>query len=387
MSSTTERKLAAIMFTDIVGFTSIMRKDESTGISILENQESIVNPLLNKHKGNLVKRTGDGYLLEFSSSVEAVECAIAMQKEIKEYNTNQDNLEFHIRIGIHIGDIMMIGDDIIGDGVNIASRIEPMANPDGICMTEAVYQSVKSKLDISPQRISEVDLKYIDDKYTIYKIPDELGDKPSDDNLKEEYQVHIKEVIKYSIDKIELIKSSLFNIILVAAGYYFGFYIIIGSILDALNFAGYISLSGDGLLKSFTPFTDYKTGNIDWIGTSLIILAIFCTIMSSITRIKRKSKIVFDDIRNVQTIANILIIQMGYSLIGNKGDRIKFYDNSKSLQEYEYKIFRFKYYKKLIESANSLYLKFDGNTIEIEAKNENISKFIKQIKKYEIKTK
>jgi hypothetical protein len=78
---------------------------------------------------------------------------------------------------------------------------------------------------------------------------------------------------------------------------------------------------------------------------------------------------------------------MGYSLIGNKGDRIKFYDNSKSLQEYEYKIFRFKYYKKLIESANSLYLKFDGNTIEIEAKNENISKFIKQIKKYEIKTK
>ena len=75
MSSTIERKLAAIMFTDIVGFTTIMRKDEGTGVSILQKQESLINPLLDKHKGNLVKRTGDGYLLEFSSSVEAVYCS------------------------------------------------------------------------------------------------------------------------------------------------------------------------------------------------------------------------------------------------------------------------------------------------------------------------
>ena len=172
MPSKTERKLAAIMFTDIVGFTGIMSKDESAGISILENQESLINPFISKHKGNIVKKTGDGYLLEFSSSVEAVQCAMEMQEAIKEYNSNQDNLEFYIRIGILLGDILIIGNDIIGDGVNIASRIEPLASPGGSCLTEAVYQSVKSKLNISPKRISEVDLKNIDDKYTIYKLPE-----------------------------------------------------------------------------------------------------------------------------------------------------------------------------------------------------------------------
>ena len=186
MSSTTERKLAAIMFTDIVGFTGIMRKNESAGISILENQESLINPLVSKHKGNLIKKTGDGYLLEFSSSVEAVQCAMEMQEAIKEYNSNQDNLEFHIRIGIHLGDILVMGNDILGDGVNVASRIEPLASPGGICLTEAVYESIKSKINISPRRISNVDLKHIDDKYTIYKLPnddDVLDEKESDGHL------------------------------------------------------------------------------------------------------------------------------------------------------------------------------------------------------------
>ena len=87
---------------------------------------------------------------------------------------------FQIRIGIHLGDIVQIGDDILGDGVNIAARIEPLAPVGGICLTEAVYQSVKSKIDISPKRISNVDLKHIDDKYTIYKLPDDLEESQID---------------------------------------------------------------------------------------------------------------------------------------------------------------------------------------------------------------
>ena len=86
---------------------------------------------------------GDGFLIDFSSTVEAVECATQMQDSIKSYNTSDDNFEFHIRIGIHLGDIAIVGDGILGDGVNIASRIEPLASPDGICITDAVYQSVK----------------------------------------------------------------------------------------------------------------------------------------------------------------------------------------------------------------------------------------------------
>ena len=174
-SSQIERKLAAIMFTDIVGFTKIMGDDESTALSILENQQSLINPIVNERKGTIIKKMGDGLLIEFPSTVEAVECATQMQDSIKSYNSSDSNLEFHIRIGIHLGDVVILGDDILGDGVNIASRIEPLARPDGICITEAVYQSVKSKLKLDAKRIDEVDLRHIDDKYTIYKIPNEAS--------------------------------------------------------------------------------------------------------------------------------------------------------------------------------------------------------------------
>jgi len=138
-----DRKLAAIMFTDIVGFTKIMGDDETTALSILASQQSLINTLVKEHKGNIIKKTGDGFLIDFPSTVEAVECATQMQDSIKSYNMSDDNFEFHIRIGIHLGDIAIVGDGILGDGVNIASRIEPLASPDGICITDAVYQSVK----------------------------------------------------------------------------------------------------------------------------------------------------------------------------------------------------------------------------------------------------
>ena len=191
------RKLAAIMFTDIVGFTKIMGDDETTALSILENQQSLINPIVKEHKGTIIKKMGDGFLIEFQSTVEAVECATQMQDSIKSYNMSDDNLEFHIRIGIHLGDIVILGDDILGDGVNIASRIEPLASPDGICITDAVYQSVKSKLKLDVERIDEVDLKHIDEKYTIYKLP-KISDKEA-----EYQQTNEIDITRFEINSIE----------------------------------------------------------------------------------------------------------------------------------------------------------------------------------------
>ena len=184
MSSNIERKLSAVMFTDIVGFTKTMAKSEDAAINILKAQDDIFSPLIEKFRGNLLKKMGDGILVEFSSAVNAVDCALNIQSAIKEYNESDIN-NFHIRIGIHLGDILMLGDDILGDGVNIASRIEPLAAPDGICITEAVHQSIKSKLNIDAKRITEVDLKHIDDKYTIYKLPNIEDDKFYDKCMKE----------------------------------------------------------------------------------------------------------------------------------------------------------------------------------------------------------
>ena len=128
-------------------------------------QESLLTPIIKDYGGNVIKRTGDGYLIEFPSSVNAVKSALKMQEVINSLRPDSDDNYFQIRIGIHLGDIVQIGDDILGDGVNIAARIEPLAPAGGICLTETVYQSVKSKVDISPKRISNVDLKNIDDKY------------------------------------------------------------------------------------------------------------------------------------------------------------------------------------------------------------------------------
>ena len=191
------------MFTDIVGFSKLMGNDEYAGISILEKQESIVNPLINKYTGNIIKRTGDGYLIEFSSSTDAVNCAIEMQNSIKENNS-----DFLIRIGIHLGDIVVIGDDIIGDGVNIAARIEPLAHPGGICITEAVYQSVKSKLDIKPKRIDEVDLKNIDDKYTIYSFLSAQDATLDSQKSQDTFSGKIKLEIENSINRFDNIKDA-----------------------------------------------------------------------------------------------------------------------------------------------------------------------------------
>ena len=152
-SSRIERKLAAIMFTDIVGFTKIMGNDEKTALTILEKQQSLLNPIIQERKGTIIKKMGDGLLIEFPSTVEAVECATQIQAQIKLYNEDNNNIEFHIRIGIHLGDIVVLGDDILGDGVNIASRIEPLASSDGICITDAVYKSVKSRLKLDANRI------------------------------------------------------------------------------------------------------------------------------------------------------------------------------------------------------------------------------------------
>ena len=172
MPSEHKRKLAAIMFTDIVGYSNIMSLNEKKGIKILERHNEIINPVIVKNNGNILKRMGDAIFAEFASSVDAVRCAIEIQTALKEYNSDKslDDMII-IRIGIHLGDVMIHGDDLFGEGINVAARLEPLAAPGGICLSQAVYQSVTSHLDLSAIRVGEMELKNIIEKYVIYKIP------------------------------------------------------------------------------------------------------------------------------------------------------------------------------------------------------------------------
>ena len=154
--SEVNRKLTAILFTDLVGFTEIMRQDERKAMNILKYKRQLLEPIITNYKGKHLKEMGDGYLISFPSAIEAVKCAIEIQ------NTTIDIPALNLRIGIHIGDVIQEKDDIFGDGVNIASRIRPFAEPGQICLSQSVFESIQGQRDIYAKSIGKQTLKGID---------------------------------------------------------------------------------------------------------------------------------------------------------------------------------------------------------------------------------
>jgi len=165
------RRLSAIMFTDIVDYSKLMGRDESAAMTLLENKKEIISPIIAEFNGKIKKSGGDGYLIEFSSAVDAVRCAKKVQNTISEFNITQNDAEkIVIRIGIHLGDILIKDNDIYGNDVNIASRIEPLAEPGGICISQTVYDQIKNNVEIQTANLGEKELKNISDKVGIFKV-------------------------------------------------------------------------------------------------------------------------------------------------------------------------------------------------------------------------
>ena len=159
-----DRKLTAIMFTDIVGFTSLMRADEKKALNILYYNRQLLDPLIKKYNGEILKEMGDGTLNSFSSAIEAVRCALEIQETLEEVPA------LNLRIGVHIGDVIDTGEDIFGDGVNIASRIQNLADSGGICISQAVNDSIQSQSDIRAISIGMRELKGIEGKQEIFSL-------------------------------------------------------------------------------------------------------------------------------------------------------------------------------------------------------------------------
>lgn len=135
------------MFTDVVGYTSMSSKDEGAALELLGKYRSALEAVFPKFEGRVVKTMGDGFLVEFASAVEAVNCAVEAQKEMGKLNSaTPEGEKISVRIGIHVGDVVHSGDDVLGDAVNVASRVEPVAEPGGICVTRQVVDQVQGKV-------------------------------------------------------------------------------------------------------------------------------------------------------------------------------------------------------------------------------------------------
>ena len=167
------RKLAAILVADVVGYSRLAGADEDRTLSRLRGLRSdLIDPAIAAHHGRVVKRTGDGSLIEFRSVVDAVRCAIEVQNGLVERNAGvppERRIEF--RVGIHLGDVVEEADgDLMGDGVNIAARLEGICDPGAICLSEDAYRQVKGRLDLAVRDLGPTQLKNIAEPIRVYSL-------------------------------------------------------------------------------------------------------------------------------------------------------------------------------------------------------------------------
>ncbi len=168
-----ERKLAAIMFTDMVGYSALSQRDEALALALalLREHQRLLRPIFALHAGHEVKVTGDGFLVEVASALQAVRCAIAIQKDIIERNSSEaPGRRFQVRIGLHLGDVEVRDGDVFGDGVNIAARVEPLADAGGICMTGPVFDQVRNKIDEPLEPVRRPEMKNIQVPLDVYRV-------------------------------------------------------------------------------------------------------------------------------------------------------------------------------------------------------------------------
>jgi adenylate cyclase len=198
-----QRRLAAIMFTDMVGYTALGQRNEALSLAMVEEQRRLIRPILGRHNGREVKTIGDAFLVEFPSALDAVRCAYEIQRSLHELNISiPEDRRIHLRVGIHLGDVVESQGDISGDAVNLASRIERLAEDGGVCLTRQVYDQVQNKFEVPMQSLSAKALKNVSLPVEVYKmvLPWE-GAMPTVSSQPDKRRIAILPLANYSPEK------------------------------------------------------------------------------------------------------------------------------------------------------------------------------------------
>ncbi|MBE7412034.1 MAG: adenylate/guanylate cyclase domain-containing protein [Leptospiraceae bacterium] len=179
---TETRKLSAIMFSDIQGYSRLMQKDEALTLKLLEEHNALLFPIIEAHSGKIIKTVGDAILSVFDSCISAIQSAIEIQNALEiKANHEKEKKYLRVRIGVHLGETVYKNNDIFGNGVNIAARLQPLADPGGICFSQAVYEQLQNHYSEKIVRVGPVNLKNISDPIVIYRmqIEGEVESHPS----------------------------------------------------------------------------------------------------------------------------------------------------------------------------------------------------------------
>jgi adenylate cyclase len=175
-----DRRLAAILVADIAGYSRLMGADEVGTLAALKaHRREVVDPAITQHNGRIVKTTGDGMLVEFASAVDAVTCAVEIQGKMAERTASGDGPRILFRVGINVGDVIIDGGDIFGDGVNVAARVENECEPGGVCLSDDAYRQVRGKTVFAFDDLGEKSLKNIDRPVRVYAVRSSTADSES----------------------------------------------------------------------------------------------------------------------------------------------------------------------------------------------------------------
>src|SRR5918995_2201958 len=182
------RKLAVILAADVAGYARLMAADEEGTLATLNARRKVIDELIGRHHGRIFTTAGDSVMAEFASAVEAVRCAAAIQQEIERRNADlPEARRMLFRVGVNLGDVMVGGDNLFGDGVNVAARLESVAEPGGICISGAVYDQIRNKVDLGFKDLGERSLKNIGYPVRVFGLrrdgavePDPLPARPAE---------------------------------------------------------------------------------------------------------------------------------------------------------------------------------------------------------------
>jgi class 3 adenylate cyclase len=176
----TTRCLAAILAADVVGYSKLMGEDEAGTLGALsEIHKSIVIPVIAAHGGRIFKLMGDGLLAEFPSAVQALTAGLGIQEELSKRSSEMPDKPIEVRMGLHVGDVLVEGRDLLGDAVNIAARLESLGEPGGICISARVHEDVAGKIALKAQDLGERELKNITRPIRVYRVSRSGAGNPS----------------------------------------------------------------------------------------------------------------------------------------------------------------------------------------------------------------